>query len=220
MMIKNFKIRNFKDWNLNESQFKSLIQSEIDLKNAVKIDAAFAENYLNLFFDVNEMNGGSEEDCCIGDLVFLSAGLDGWVENEPYTLLDWYSYAGKYGEDGEDEDGEDDSLTKEEAESRIDDFLEQDKGKSLTMLYLYEVIWHEVNKEDGPARLENCRYYTDGDVWTKVAEFVKLSGKSFPSAVDMLPKWYDFIEIITLLPLDSKYAEKYKGAIAARKFGI
>ena len=223
------KLKNFKEWSLNESAFIKL-ETEIDLNKAAEIDINFAENYRKLFGRLYEMDEGSEEDTCIGELVLRTTGEDWHYDSSKYELLTWFygdlidRNTGEILPDHDEDDDErfeeqNEVVPLEDAKKRIDVFLAQDKRKCRTMVYLFELCHHAYYKLKEPDVL-GAREYTWPETWDLVIDFIKKSHDNFPEIFNMVPSWFNVEEILHLLPLAPEYRQKYKGRMSARKFGI
>jgi hypothetical protein len=228
-------MKNFREWCLNESQE---LDTEITIEKLAPIDIPFAEKYYDMFLDLNEMNDGSEEDACIGELTFRATGeVDWYFEYNKYSLLTWFYGSIVDNETGELEpDYETDKYTDEhtiehfenqcakiplkDAKTRIDNFLSLDQNKCKTMLYIYELCYQIHHELTEPEALGSSRSYTDTDIWDLVIDFVKKSHHDFPTILDMVPEWYNIDRILHVLPLHPDYKHKFRGRIVGRNYGL
>ena len=226
------KIENFKNWSLNENSDQF---TELSGYSLPKIDVKFATDFVDLFTSLNRLNGGSEEDSCLGNLIFEIMDIHElyYPDSDKYDVLKWY-----YGNvinngvldfDSDDVDASDIERFKEENEKEnfeeakkdIDKFLEFDKMKSRSIVYLYELCYQIHNELPEPEELENSRWYNDTDIWELVKSVVIMSHTDFGKVIDMLPEWFsDISSLVAILPIDDASAHKYRGRIHNKKFGL
>ncbi len=231
------KIENFKNWSLNESQ-DFFDFSAINANKLRKLDIKFAIDFIDLYTSLFRLIEESTEDACIGDLLFRVIDLPEYEpETEIFSVLNYY-----YGDVVDFEDGsldldrkddfidfeeQNEKVNYEEAKKDIEKFLELNKFKSRTMVFLYELCYQIHNENEFPEELENCAWYNEIEVWELVKELIIASQTSFAKVIDMIPNWIeeanfkDFIFLlVTILPVNDDILHKYRGKITGKKFGL